>query len=72
MVLIRSIKFQRFKKIYTTGVLGVYPPGGNALGPAWGPTIAEAKLIDPTHPMNYMITISRHTKPESKAEILLI
>ena len=35
---------------YTQGVLGVYtnPPGG--IGPAWGPTIAEAKLIDPTHP----------------------
>jgi TonB-linked SusC/RagA family outer membrane protein len=35
---------------FTQGVLGVYlnPPGG--IGPAWGPTIAEAKLIDPTHP----------------------
>ena len=35
---------------YTQGVLGVYtnPPGG--IGPAWGPTIAEAKVIDPTHP----------------------
>ncbi|SER51570.1 SusC/RagA family TonB-linked outer membrane protein [Pedobacter rhizosphaerae] len=35
---------------YTQGVLGVYtnPPGG--IGPAWGPTIAEAKLLDPTHP----------------------
>jgi TonB-linked SusC/RagA family outer membrane protein len=35
---------------YTQGVLGIYtnPPGG--IGPAWGPTIAEAKLIDPTHP----------------------
>jgi len=35
---------------YTQGVLGVYtnPPGG--IGPAWGPTIAEAKLIDPSHP----------------------
>ncbi|WP_165499759.1 SusC/RagA family TonB-linked outer membrane protein [Pedobacter frigidisoli] len=35
---------------YTQGVLGAYtnPPGG--IGPAWGPTIAEAKLIDPTHP----------------------
>ncbi|QPH41258.1 SusC/RagA family TonB-linked outer membrane protein [Pedobacter endophyticus] len=38
------------QKEYTQGVLGVYtnPPGG--IGPAWGPTIAEAKLIDPTHP----------------------
>jgi len=33
---------------YTAGILGVYTPIG--LGPAWGPTIAEAKLIDPTHP----------------------
>lgn len=35
---------------YTQGVLGVYanPPSG--IGPAWGPTIAEAKAIDPTHP----------------------
>ncbi len=35
---------------YTQGVLGKYvnPPGG--IGPAWGPTIAEAKLLDPTHP----------------------
>jgi TonB-linked SusC/RagA family outer membrane protein len=33
---------------YTAGILGVYVPIG--LGPAWGPTIAEAKLIDPTHP----------------------
>ncbi|WP_255562523.1 SusC/RagA family TonB-linked outer membrane protein [Pedobacter sp. D749] len=35
---------------YTQGVLGAYtnPPGG--IGPGWGPTIAEAKLIDPTHP----------------------
>jgi len=35
---------------YTQGVLGVYtnPPAG--IGPAWGPTIAEAKLLDPTHP----------------------
>nr|WP_276900076.1 SusC/RagA family TonB-linked outer membrane protein [Pedobacter kyonggii] len=35
---------------YTQGVRGAYtnPPAG--IGPAWGPTIAEAKLIDPTHP----------------------
>ena len=33
---------------YTAGILGVYTPVG--LGPAWGPTIAEAKAIDPTHP----------------------
>lgn len=33
---------------YTAGLLGAYVPIG--LGPAWGPTIAEAKLLDPTHP----------------------
>jgi len=35
---------------YTQGIVGVYtnPPLG--IGPAWGPTIAEAKLLDPTHP----------------------
>ncbi|MEO6001361.1 MAG: SusC/RagA family TonB-linked outer membrane protein [Chitinophagaceae bacterium] len=33
---------------YTAGILGVYTPIG--LGPAWGPTIAEAKAIDPRHP----------------------
>ena len=40
----------KVQKEYTQGVLGVYtnPPGG--IGPAWGPTIAEAKVIDPTHP----------------------
>ncbi|WP_126973821.1 SusC/RagA family TonB-linked outer membrane protein [Gynurincola endophyticus] len=33
---------------YTAGLVGVYTPIG--LGPAWGPTVEEAKLIDPTHP----------------------
>lgn len=36
------------QQTYTAGILGVYTPIG--LGPAWGPTIAEAKAIDPTHP----------------------
>jgi TonB-linked SusC/RagA family outer membrane protein len=44
------------QKTYTAGILGVYTPIG--LGPAWGPTIAEAKAgtgpgnvaADPTHP----------------------
>jgi TonB-linked SusC/RagA family outer membrane protein len=44
------------QKVYTAGILGVYTPIG--LGPAWGPTIAEAKAgtgpgnvaPDPTHP----------------------
>jgi TonB-linked SusC/RagA family outer membrane protein len=33
---------------YTAGILGVYTPIG--LGPGWGPTVAEAIAIDPTHP----------------------
>lgn len=33
---------------YTAGILGVYTPIG--LGPAWGPTISEAKAIDSSHP----------------------
>ncbi len=41
-------KLPAIQQEYTAGILGVYTPIG--LGPAWGPTIAEAKLIDPTHP----------------------
>ncbi|HEX7905783.1 MAG TPA: SusC/RagA family TonB-linked outer membrane protein [Chitinophagaceae bacterium] len=49
-------KTPKIQKIYTAGILGVYTPIG--LGPAWGPTIAEAKAgtgpgnvaPDPTHP----------------------
>jgi TonB-linked SusC/RagA family outer membrane protein len=41
-------KTPKVQKQYTAGILGVYTPIG--LGPAWGPTIAEAKAIDPTHP----------------------
>jgi TonB-linked SusC/RagA family outer membrane protein len=33
---------------YTAGIRGGYRPID--LGPAWGPTIAEAQLLDPTHP----------------------
>jgi TonB-linked SusC/RagA family outer membrane protein len=40
-------KTPKIQKQYTAGILGVYTPIG--LGPAWGPTIAEAKVIDPTH-----------------------
>jgi TonB-linked SusC/RagA family outer membrane protein len=48
-------KTPEIQKIYTAGILGVYTPIG--LGPAWGPTIAEAKAgtgpgnvaPDPTH-----------------------
>lgn len=35
---------------FTQGVLGVYTHPATGIGPAWGPTIAEAKLLDPTHP----------------------
>jgi TonB-linked SusC/RagA family outer membrane protein len=41
-------KLPAVQKEYTAGILGVYTPIG--LGPAWGPTIAEAKVLDPTHP----------------------
>lgn len=49
-------KYPEVQNIYTAGILGVYTPIG--LGPAWGPTIAEAKAgtgpgnvaPDPTHP----------------------
>ncbi len=41
-------KTPAIQKEYTAGILGVYTPIG--LGPAWGPTIAEAKALDPTHP----------------------
>jgi TonB-linked SusC/RagA family outer membrane protein len=49
-------KTPEIQKIYTAGILGVYTPIG--LGPAWGPTIQEAKTgtgpgnvaADPTHP----------------------
>ena len=49
-------KIPEIQKTYTAGILGVYTPIG--LGPAWGPTIAEAKAgtgpgsvaPDPTHP----------------------
>jgi TonB-linked SusC/RagA family outer membrane protein len=41
-------KTPKIQKIYTAGILGAYVPIG--LGPAWGPTVAEAKVLDPTHP----------------------
>lgn len=41
-------KTPKIQKTYTAGILGKYEPIG--LGPAWGPTVAEAKAIDPTHP----------------------
>jgi TonB-linked SusC/RagA family outer membrane protein len=51
-------KTPKIQRVYTAGLLGVYTPIG--LGPAWGPTVAEAKAgtgpgnpppaPDPTHP----------------------
>ena len=41
-------KTPAIQQTYTAGILGAYVPIG--LGPAWGPTVAEAKAIDPTHP----------------------
>ncbi|MGV3586672.1 MAG: SusC/RagA family TonB-linked outer membrane protein [Adhaeribacter sp.] len=41
-------KVPEVQTTYTAGALGVYTP--IALAPAWGPTIAEAKAIDPDHP----------------------
>ncbi len=44
-------KYPNTQKKYTQGWLGVYyPDGPNGFWPAFGPTIAEAKAIDPTHP----------------------
>jgi TonB-linked SusC/RagA family outer membrane protein len=41
-------KLPKVQKQYTAGILGIYTPIG--LGPAWGPTVAEAIASDPTHP----------------------
>ncbi len=41
-------KIPDMQTTYTAGILGVYTPIG--LGPAWGPTIEEAKALDDTHP----------------------
>lgn len=41
-------KTPKVQKEFTAGILGEYVPIG--LGPAWGPTIEEAKAIDPEHP----------------------
>ncbi|SFH34704.1 SusC/RagA family TonB-linked outer membrane protein [Pedobacter insulae] len=43
-------KMPEVQTTYTSGVVGNYNNGSNGIGPAWGPTIAEAKLIDPSHP----------------------
>ncbi|MBC7827903.1 MAG: SusC/RagA family TonB-linked outer membrane protein [Chitinophagaceae bacterium] len=41
-------KTPEIQRLYTAGIVGVYTPIG--LGPAWGPSVDEAKVIDPTHP----------------------
>jgi TonB-linked SusC/RagA family outer membrane protein len=53
-------KIPEVQTTYTSGVLGNYNNGSNGIGPAWGPTIEEAKTgakvfgntaaADPSHP----------------------
>ena len=41
-------QFPETQKVYTQGYEGVYAPDG--FWPSWGPTVAEARAIDPDHP----------------------
>ncbi len=41
-------KFPQVQKLYTQGFHGVYD--STSFWPDWGPTVAEARKIDPTHP----------------------
>ena len=41
-------KFPEVQDTYTQGYSGVYDP--ESFWPSWGPTVAEARQIDPTHP----------------------
>ncbi|MBC5992239.1 SusC/RagA family TonB-linked outer membrane protein [Pontibacter cellulosilyticus] len=41
-------KFPDMQDTYTQGYLGVYDP--ESFWPSWGPTVEEARQIDPTHP----------------------
>ncbi len=41
-------KFPDTQDKFTIGYLGAYDP--NSFWPSWGPTVADAKKIDPTHP----------------------
>jgi len=41
-------KVPEVQKIYTQGFTGIYDKA--SFWPSWGPTVAEAKSIDPTHP----------------------
>jgi TonB-linked SusC/RagA family outer membrane protein len=41
-------KFPETQKVFTQGFNGAYDP--NSFWPSFGPTVAEARAIDPTHP----------------------
>lgn len=41
-------KFPDVQDTYTQGYLGVYDP--ESFWPSWGPTVEEARQLDPTHP----------------------
>jgi TonB-linked SusC/RagA family outer membrane protein len=41
-------KFPETQKVYTQGFGGNYDP--NSFWPSWGPTVAEARQLDPNHP----------------------
>ncbi|MCX2741604.1 SusC/RagA family TonB-linked outer membrane protein [Pontibacter anaerobius] len=41
-------KFPEIQDTYTQGYAGEYNP--TSFWPSWGPTVAEARLLDPTHP----------------------
>ena len=41
-------KFPETQRVYTQGFGGVYDP--NSFWPTWGPTVEEAREIDPDHP----------------------
>lgn len=41
-------KFPDIQDTYTQGYRGVYDP--TSFWPSWGPTVAEARQLDPTHP----------------------
>jgi TonB-linked SusC/RagA family outer membrane protein len=41
-------KFPEVQSTYTQGTMGVYSP--TEFFPAWGPTVAAARALDPTHP----------------------
>ncbi|MEJ5963371.1 SusC/RagA family TonB-linked outer membrane protein [Pedobacter immunditicola] len=41
-------RFPAVQQVYTQGFGGIYDPAN--FFPRWGPTVAEAKAVDPTHP----------------------